>query len=405
MGKTLAKFLVIAFWLLVSGAVYAQQEIAADDDTAVEDSEAEEGAIWDRFIDEEDGMFDASDWLGSQFGFMPVPILITGPTFGNGLGLNLLFLHDSFVNKSAESGRYIPPSISGIAYAATENDTTFAGAYHLGFLRQDTLRSTSFVGRPDANLSFYPDIPIIGEREISMNLEGWAGYQELKWRLGESNFFAGGNYLYLDTTTSPNDTPSFLPGELFEQDITIASLAAVFEYDSRNSIFTPDQGLYGKLVAARYDESVGSDFDFWNYRGKAYYFQPASERLTMGLRTEAQSVDGKAPFFMYPSIEMRGIANARYQGQHTFVAEVEGRWALDSRWSLIGFAGSGKAFGNDTLNRDRSFSEADWEGAVGVGFRYKMARKFGLHAGLDYAVGPEDESIYITVGQAWNAFF
>ena len=368
-------------------------------------ADAEEPGLMDEFIDPEDGKLDVSDWLGRQFGFLPTPILITGPTFGNGIGVNLLFLHDSFVNDSAANGRYIPPSISGAAFAGTENDSRFGAGYHIGFYRQDTVRTTTFVGRPDANLDYYPDIPIVGEREISMNLEGWAGYQEVKFRLGASRFFAGGNYLYLDTTTSPNDTPGFLPDELLERDITVAALAAVIDYDSRDSIFTPSSGTYGKFVASRYDESVGSDFDFWNYRAKLYHFTPVSKKFSLGLRSEAQSVDGTAPFFLYPSIDLRGIALARYQGQHTFVAEIEGRWALDSRWSLIGFAGSGKAFGDDALNRDQDFSEADWESSWGGGFRYNIARKFGLHLGVDYAVGPEDESFYITVGHAWNAFF
>ena len=164
-------------------------------------------------------------------------------------------------------------------------------------------------------------------------------------------------------------------------------------------------GQVPELVAARYDESVGSDFDFWNYRAKLFYFTPVSEEFNLGLRTEGQSVDGSAPYLMYPSIDLRGIATARYQGQHTFVVEAEGRWALDERWSLVGFAGSGKAFGEDAINREENFSEADWRSSWGVGFRYKIARKFGMHIGIDYAVGPEDESIYITSGQAWNAFF
>ncbi len=389
MNKVQGKVLVASFCLLLVSS------LKADD----------EERQWSDFIDEEDGKVDVSDWLGRQFGFLPTPIIITGPTFGNGLGLNLLFLHDSFVNDSATTGRYIPPSISGVAYAETENDTRFGAAYHIGFYQRDTLRTTTFVGRPDANLDFYPDIPLLGEEEISMNLDGWAGYQEVKFRLGDSNFFAGGNYLYFDTTSKPNDTPDFLPDDLFEQDITVAALSAAIDFDSRDSIFTPNKGTYAKLVAARYDESVGSDFEFWNYRAKLFYFTPVSEKLNLGLRTEGQSVDGSAPYFMYPSVDIRGIANARYQGQHSFVVEAEGRWALDERWSLVGFAGSGKAFGEDAINREENFSEADWRSSWGVGFRYKIARKFGMHIGIDYAVGPEDESIYITSGQAWNAFF
>jgi hypothetical protein len=36
-----------------------------------------------------------------------------------------------------------------------------------------------------------------------------------------------------------------------------------------------------------------------------------------------------------------------------------------------------------------------------VGFRYLLARKFGLHAGLDVARGPEEGAIYVQFGNAW----
>ena len=47
------------------------------------------------FTDEQDGAFDVSDFLASKKGFLPVPMIITGPTFGLGGALNIMFLHDS----------------------------------------------------------------------------------------------------------------------------------------------------------------------------------------------------------------------------------------------------------------------------------------------------------------------
>jgi hypothetical protein len=388
LGRTFDKRFITVLWLLFAAPV-----------------QADEGSFWDAFIDKQDGQLDVGDWLGRQYGFLPTPIIITGPTFGFGGGLNILFLHDKLANESAAMGHYVPPSLSGLVYAATENGTKMGAGYHIGFWKQDSIRTTTFIGRPDANLDFYPDIPIIGEQRISMNLEGWAAYQEVKYRLGESNFFVGGNYLYFGVTSSPNEIPSFIPEELLTRKLTTAALSAVLEYDSRDSIFTPDKGIYAKLVAARYDDAFGSDFDFWNYRGKLFYFHPVSDSVVLGLRTEGQSVDGSAPYYMYPSVSIRGIAHARYQGQHTFVGEMEARWAVTNRWSLIGFVGSGKAFGSDVLDREQSFSDAAWHTSKGVGFRYNMARKFDLHLGLDYAFGPEENSLYITVGHAWDAFF
>ena len=51
------------------------------------------GSFRDQFMDEQDGWFDTSDWLATQHGFLPVPIIITEPAIGYGGGAALLFFH------------------------------------------------------------------------------------------------------------------------------------------------------------------------------------------------------------------------------------------------------------------------------------------------------------------------
>jgi hypothetical protein len=47
------------------------------------------------------------------------------------------------------------------------------------------------------------------------------------------------------------------------------------------------------------------------------------------------------------------------------------------------------------------FDKAPSRATKGVGMRYMMARKLGMHAGIDVAQGPEDTYWYIQVGSAW----
>jgi hypothetical protein len=47
------------------------------------------------FTDPEDGKLDASEWLLERKGFLPVPILITEPAVGYGVGAALLFFRES----------------------------------------------------------------------------------------------------------------------------------------------------------------------------------------------------------------------------------------------------------------------------------------------------------------------
>jgi hypothetical protein len=43
----------------------------------------------------------------------------------------------------------------------------------------------------------------------------------------------------------------------------------------------------------------------------------------------------------------------------------------------------------------------NFEPAGGTGFRYELARKYGLHMGVDLAFGPDDPIIYVQFSSAW----
>jgi hypothetical protein len=356
------------------------------------------------FHDEKDGQFDISNFLASRHGFLPVPIIITGPTLGAGGGLNLMFMHGGLTGSVAPNGRNVPPTITGVAVAATENGSKVANAYNLGFWLEDRLRTSTFISRPDFNLDFYPDI-FGQEFAVDVGLEGWAFYQEAMLRLGKSDFLLGASYIYAKLDVSPENKELPQVEDLINVNYTLGGLAAVLEYDTRDTIFTPTRGLYGKLVARTYAGWLGSDNEFQAYSGKAFKYLHLSDDFNLALRAEGQTVGVDAPFFLYPSVQIRGIANKRYQGQNVVVGETELNWRVYNRWHLIGFIGCGKAFGQNKLKQKVSFSEADWRLSKGVGFRYEIARKFGMQVGVDVAWGPEDNAFYITVGSAWNSFF
>ena len=367
-----------------------------------------------KFTDSLDGQFDMSNFIASKYGFLPVPIIITGPTFGLGGALNVMFLHDKFTGRKSSTGKYIPPSMSGLVIGATENGTTFGAAYHIGFYMDGDLRTTTFLGRPNANMSFFPSL-LGQEYQVKMNLDGWVAYQEIKYRIFDSDFFAGANIMYQDLSTKPTDsnTPPPLSNAL-TMTHKLGSAAAVVEFDNRNTIFTPTNGLYFKGVLAGYKGSaetftslLDNDYSFLNLRCKAFYYTPLSSKAVLGLRAEYQVVDGNAPFYMYPSVQIRGIQNQQYQGQESLVTEAELRYEVINRHSLITFLGTGKAFGSsgDNFGNSDTLISAPLHTSYGFGYRYEIARKFGIHAGFDYAFGPVEDAFYITMGSAWNAFF
>ena len=86
----------------------------------------------------------------------------------------------------------------------------------------------------------------------------------------------------------------------------------------------------------------------------------------------------------------------RYQEQHVGILETEWRYQFFRRWSLVGFFGVGFAlpdFEDVLKNQGRP--------AGGLGFRYFLARDYGIHAGVDVARGPEQWAWYLTIGSNW----
>jgi hypothetical protein len=126
------------------------------------------------------------------------------------------------------------------------------------------------------------------------------------------------------------------------------------------------------------------------------YFHPLARGVFFGVRGGATASFGEVPFYLKPYITLRGAPALRYQGDTVAETETEVRWQFYKRWSVLGFAGYGGAW-NGTLDTH------DTQTVVtgGTGFRYELARSYGLHAGLDTAWSPDDHAIYIVVGSAW----
>ncbi|HEX5091158.1 MAG TPA: glyceraldehyde-3-phosphate dehydrogenase, partial [Burkholderiales bacterium] len=347
--------------------------------------------------DPEDGAFDASEWLLERKGFLPVPILITEPAVGYGAGLGLLFFRES-IGEMAKRGRrgsqVTPPDIYGVAAAGTDNGTRFGGAGALVTFLDDTWRYKGAVGRASVNLDFYGLGG--GNLKLGYNLDGWLSSQKLSRRLGDGDNWIAARWVYLDLTSSFDSLqdPAVLPPHSTVRRSSGAGLS--LEHDSRDNIFTPSRGWLGALEGLFYSPDIGSDETFQIYRAYGYAYLPY-ERFVLGLRADDRAGRGDVPFYQLPYIDLRGVPAVRYQGENAGVVEVELRWNVTPRWALIGFGGAGRTWGERT-----DFANAQTITTVGAGFRYLVARRLGLYAGVDIAWGPEDTAFYIQVGSAWR---
>jgi len=355
-----------------------------------------------QFTDPEDGALDASEFIIDKKGFLPIPLVITEPAVGYGGGLGLMFVRNSLrerVVESRESGHVTPPDVFGVAFAATENGTKFGAAGGMfSFGEHEQWRYRGGIGRADVNLDFYGRGGDLGngDRSIGFNLDGWAMTHQLLARLGDSADFLGLRWVYLDfdVTFDPTRPPPALAPRARSR--TSSGAGPTLEHDSRDNIFTPSRGWQGAIDALFYSPELGGDERFQTYRAHAFVFTPVGNALVLGTRLDARAARGEVPFYQLPFIDIRGVPKGRYQDDNAGVAEVELRWNATRRWALVGFLGTGKAWGAER------FGEANSIVAGGAGVRYLIARRLGIYMGADVARGPEETAFYIQVGSAWR---
>jgi hypothetical protein len=348
-----------------------------------------------RLFSEDDGWFDLSGFLASKYGFLPLAVPITEPAVGYGAAGGLAFIDKPLAGDGVTPGR---PNISFAGGLGTQNGTWGVAGGDLRQWRGGRLQTLTGILYASVNLDFYGlgDDVALEDHPLRYNLEPFGGTLQGKHRLGATPVMAGLGYTYA-TTQVAFDAPAATPGlPDFRQTSNLASLTPLVTFDTRDNLFTPVAGTYAEASCALYSEMLGGDDDLQIARLLGMqYFRPAT-RLFLGFRGDAKAAYGEVPFYLVPFVSMRGVAMMRYQGRKVGQLETEVRWQFWKRVSAVGFGGVGAArneFGGESRTRT--------VGAGGAGLRYELARKFGIHAGIDVAFGPDEPAIYFQTGSAW----
>jgi hypothetical protein len=357
----------------------------------------------DLFHDEKDGAFDASQFLSSKIGFLPVLIPITEPAVGYGLGGGLAFLHTRpRVVDTPDGLRVVPPDATFVGGMATENGTWGGFGAHLHTWQGGRIRYMVGGGYASLNLDWFGQSDAFAGRPFSYNLEASALVQKLSFKLGDSDFFAGVRQraLLTDTRFDPRTdlTPTATPPDLNRDqlDADVSGLGLTVGYDTRDSYFSPTRGTKASADWIQNADAFGSDFDYGRLELESCTYVPLREAWTLGLRGEADYAGEDAPFFDLAAIHLRGIEAGRYVDNFAVTVEAEVRWDVSARWTVVGFGGVGWVADEMDLVGD-----AKGRGAGGAGFRYLLAREYDLRLGLDAAVGPDQGAVYVTVGTGW----
>jgi len=338
-----------------------------------------------------------SEWLLDRKGFLPVPVIITEPAVGYGAGLFALFFRQSIREAAANAkGRMEPPDIFVVGGFATQNGTWLGAGGGMVSFDDHRYRWRGGIARLSANLDFFGlggNLPAA----IAYNADGWASIQQGMVRLGDSDAWLVARWNYFDLKNRFDIESDAGRGGSIVRSSKSSGLGASLEFDSRDNIFTPSSGWKGGVDLTYYDPDWGSDTRFRTTRAYGFVYSPITKTVVLGGRVDTQAANGDVPFYLLPFVSLRGVPALRLQDRRTAVIESEVRWNVLPRWAVIGFAGAGRAWGTSA-----SFSDGTDTRAGGFGFRYELARRLGMYAGIDFAWSTQDRAFYIQVGSPWR---
>lgn len=368
----------------------------------------------DSFSDPVDGMFDMGEYIAENaYGFIPVPTIITEPALGGGGGIIGVFLHESEADKEARrklaltsidgGARMIPPAVTVIGGIATGNGTRGALLGHRQVWKQDHIRYMGGMFYGDVFMDIYNvfDGLLPGGESLSFKTEtkAWGGMQKLQFRVKDTPLFLGLSQSFARSDVSvSNPIVDAIFNLVLGKSTTASGLGLVAEYDARNNLFFPTDGYAVSAEYKWYRDAIGSDndYDTFDLGGQIYF--PLSKRFTLAFAGDYQSLntdDDLLPPLVRPFIRLRGIAAYRYQDDNVSAIQTQLMWHINYRWTLSAFVGTGSAASKASDLYEHS------EAAYGVGWRYQIARRYGLHMGMDFAFSDEDSAFYINMGSGF----
>ncbi|MCP4687671.1 MAG: hypothetical protein GY859_06455, partial [Desulfobacterales bacterium] len=279
---------------------------AADGEPESSEVEKKKPSLGDLCFDPEDGALDLSAFLLTAKGFLPLGGVITEPAVGYGGVLGVMFLHDSIKDRAKRMKerdpdgsltRLPPPNITAAGGFLTENGSWGGGLFHFHVFKEDKLRYLGGLFDMEMNLDYYGkggDFPLLPIDHVSYSLKGYYLVQQLAYRVGDSDLFLGANFKYMTYDAKLDFGLNITPPDWFpplEKTLTSGGVGVFAEYDTRDSIFTPDRGINVRLESVFYEDIFGSDRDYNKTSLNARAWTPLHPSWILGLRADANFSD------------------------------------------------------------------------------------------------------------------
>jgi hypothetical protein len=177
-------------------------------------------------------------------------------------------------------------------------------------------------------------------------------------------------------------------------------LGAILLFDTRDNIYSTQNGEYDDFEAEFYGHMLGSNFTFSRYMLDLRRFIPLAKDQTLATQFYAQFVNGDEPFYEMQGLggdsKIRGYYLLRFRENDVMLLQTEYRFPI---WWRIGgaiFAGGGEV-GHVLSN----FTNRGIHPSAGIGLRFLVVPEQHLNVRIDYGVGADVKALYISLLEAF----
>jgi outer membrane protein assembly factor BamA len=325
------------------------------------------------------------------FNIYGMPIPIVDPTIGHGLAVGVL------TTFRLDSDDEISPRSTVAAGAGYTDSQSYAfGASTSFYLDEDRYRVDTLVGYGNANIKFFGigSDSLFKDHPLDFTIRGLFARANARVRVLD-HFYVGPLVKYLDSTAHFDVLPGIL--RPIDLDYRLAGAGLIAEYDSRDTSFSPHDGIYAEVELTRFDERIGSDFNFFSLDGSAAHYMELTPDLVLAAQGRVAAAAGDAPFFALPYITLRGFPGGKYLNDVTWQAQAELRWRIFWRIGVVAFAGLGQ-----TAPNVGAFTDSEVLYSGGAGLRFTASESERVNLGIDYARASDgDSAVYFRIGEAF----
>lgn len=176
------------------------------------------------------------------------------------------------------------------------------------------------------------------------------------------------------------------------------AIAAELSWDTRDAVFSAHRGVFARagvsyLPASFSNATGGDDLVQLNAEFRAFRYLGSARWVLAGRLRTGWSFGTTTYLYRYTlggQDLLRGFYSNRFRGDDHLAGQVELRYAVTGRWTLVGFSDAG-AIGDGRLGRTLSTS--------GFGFRFAIKEQVVLR--LDVGYGDDQSGVFFTFGHTF----